>query len=259
MSGRSAEQKRQLGFGYLELTITLLTFSIVMLAIMWLAVQMRKQSSVTNHDFIEAQRTTILALVMDGRSRARTIGMNPAPPTVVPPVPFAPFPPGTGALLDLYDSTASAAPVIRSTSPSAGFTLQGQNCASFSSQSSSPGCPLRFELRWFIVTTGSNPIVAVTVTLQVSPGALNLNPLLYSYDYQVLAPIKAMNPITRHLSSSWVAQGLVTSRRLAYVNFSNVPDCGAAFIPGSSCSALDAVCICPTTVCPVGQELYRCQ
>lgn len=251
----------QRGFGLFDLMLTVAAFSIAMAAIMSLARQLKTQTASENIGFIESQRSTILALVMDGRSWSRTVSMNQPPPTVLPPVPFTPFPPGTGNPLNLFNSTNSNTPVINSTNDRAGFTTQGLNCTSFSRTTASPECPLRYELRWFIVTPGVNPIVAVTATLMVSPGTLKFNPMIYSYDYQVLDPVKTMNPITRQLNASWVAQGALSSANLKGLTFQGVPNCStiAGFVAGTLCNTVGATCICDTSICPGGQELYQCE
>lgn len=80
-------------------------------------------------------------------------------------------------LFDLYD--ASNTLVYRPRSDArAGINSAGVPCTGFDYMTTNPSCPMRFELKWFALSTGVKPQVGVVATLILSRDSnfkINLN------------------------------------------------------------------------------------
>ncbi|MGE0633310.1 MAG: type II secretion system protein [Pseudobdellovibrionaceae bacterium] len=112
---------------------------------------------------------------------------------------------GSGGKFSIYDSSGAVA--YDSLNPSAGFTLDGRSCTTYS-DSGNDGCPLRFELSW---TASCNdgaapgscryPTELVTVAFKFSPhsaqmkNSLILNPAKFSIVNQARLNMTTSTPV----------------------------------------------------------------
>lgn len=261
----------------MELLLFFGAFSTAILAIITLGMQLRARANLDDLTAASNYQNIVLSLVLDGNSWAQTLARNNiilptattnpltnplADPPLIPPPESetAPFPTGARPF-DLYDSSGLLVVAAR-TAPARGITKQGAAC----SGANSP-CAMTYRLRWWLSANAANPLVTIAANLQIDSAALNFNSALYSFDNSVLDPAKRVNTITRHLFPSWVSRGLTgpSNPNLAYLDLSGVPVCAAGFMPGLYCGFngfagfVGRSCLCPTTTCKNGQELFTCQ
>ncbi len=288
----SSQSKRcvvnKAGFGLIEVIIVMAIFSVALSMILTINLQTHRQSvGATQTTKLRQMQSSIYSLVMDGQSWYQTSRLNGAPvgwdgkPTVnmaLPPYVAIPpqgvlnparpplYLPGEGGLVDLYD--AAGVMVINSRQP-AGFTIQGVACGGPAAPAPSAACPVRWETRWFIPTNASNPLIYVTVTLQVAPGT-TLRPAEYSFDFA------SGRPLMRGLFNSWVNIGPRflpsggVNPRFAYASFTGMPNCTTfpcanpvSFTnPGAFCGTEAGSYLRCTGACAGSngsEQIYRCQ
>lgn len=169
----------------------------------------------------------------------------------------------SGNTFDLYDAQGRA--LVRSNQPQAGFTLDGNECTSFSQENRDPQktCSLRWELRWFVMNNASNPWIVVQANLLVDQ-TVEINPMRFSYNLDVSPPTKLKsNELSRPLYLSYQSLGLlptgpnVQNPRLKYLDYSGLPGCEPNKLLGTVCYTPGDACICNS--CLNGPEVYRCQ
>jgi len=273
------------GFGMIEVLLIFAAFFTALVMIISLGTDTRSRAITDDLTVIKNHQNAILAAVVNGNAWAFTLARNGVvlptsatnplttpladPPLIAPPLSLAePFATGAAAF-DLYDSGGTLLFGTRS-APTVGFTQRGARCPAgspFSSTSSTPSCPLNYELRWWVAVNAVNPVVTISATLRVSPSLLLLNPARFSFDNTVVAPQVGVNTISRHLYPSWVSHGLVgtSNPSLTHLDLGSVPACPADFLPGNFCGfngfsgTIGQSCICSSSICKNGQELFRCQ
>ena len=122
---------------------------------------------------LDVFRRNIVSGVMDTNSWAKTVAKNPALNNCVNagscPIGF-----GNAQTFALYEAREpSGAPldalIYDSNRPRLGVSTEGTLCTTFDALNPDPHCPYKFDMRWYAISGGSNPQIAVFATLQMSP------------------------------------------------------------------------------------------
>jgi type II secretory pathway pseudopilin PulG len=132
-------------------------------------------------------------------------GMDCLPTNTCPPqtarTPFVLWPAGTTNFTD------KAAAIYDGTNPSAGFTLDGAKCTTFS-MNGNANCPLHLNLKWTTCGTACTPAVTITADVIYRPGtsstSFTVNDANYSLQF-VQAMIGSSDPCAAAPSASEVA------------------------------------------------------